>query len=68
MLSGVHASGPHAYLGRYHQQVSVLREGRDKELFGWAMPGKNSSLLLVHSLVTCLKVSCSTLTTTTNSK
>ena len=23
------------------QQVSVLREGRDKELFGWAMPGKN---------------------------
>ncbi len=22
-------------------EVSVLREGRDKELFGWAMPGKN---------------------------
>ncbi|GLO61664.1 Na(+)-translocating NADH-quinone reductase subunit A [Vibrio sp. MACH09] len=41
VLSGVHAQGPHAYLGRYHQQVSVLREGREKELFGWAMPGKN---------------------------
>ncbi len=41
VLSGVQATGPHAYLGRYHLQVSVLREGRDKELFGWAMPGKN---------------------------
>jgi len=41
VLSGVQAVGPHAYLGRYHTQISVLREGRDKELFGWAMPGKN---------------------------
>ncbi len=23
------------YLGRYHNQISVLAEGRDKELFGW---------------------------------
>jgi Na+-transporting NADH:ubiquinone oxidoreductase subunit A len=41
VLSGVKASGPQAYLGRYHTQISVLREGREKELFGWAMPGKN---------------------------
>ncbi len=41
VLSGVQAVDSHAYLGRYHLQVSVLREGRDKELFGWAMPGKN---------------------------
>ncbi|NOJ00865.1 Na(+)-translocating NADH-quinone reductase subunit A [Vibrio kanaloae] len=41
VLTGTKATGPHAFLGRYHQQVSVLREGRDKELFGWAMPGKN---------------------------
>lgn len=27
------------YLGRYHQQISVLREGRERELLGWAMPG-----------------------------
>ncbi|MGV3001387.1 Na(+)-translocating NADH-quinone reductase subunit A [Vibrio sp.] len=39
VLSGTTASGPHAYLGRYHTQVSVLHEGREKELFGWAMPG-----------------------------
>ncbi len=31
VLTGTHATGPHAYLGRYHLQVSVLREGRDKE-------------------------------------
>ncbi|SJL82208.1 Na(+)-translocating NADH-quinone reductase subunit A [Vibrio palustris] len=41
VLSGTIASGPHAYLGRYHLQVSVLREGREKEFLGWATPGKN---------------------------
>lgn len=29
------------YLGCYHNQVSVLKEGRDRELFGWIVPGKN---------------------------
>jgi Na+-transporting NADH:ubiquinone oxidoreductase subunit A len=27
------------YLGRYHQQVSVLAEAQERELFGWIMPG-----------------------------
>lgn len=40
VLSGTHALGPHAYLGRFHTQISVLREGGDKELFGWVAPGK----------------------------
>jgi Na+-transporting NADH:ubiquinone oxidoreductase subunit A len=39
VLSGTIASGPHAFLGRYHNQVSVLLEGREKELFGWIVPG-----------------------------
>ncbi len=26
--------------GRFHLQVSVVKEGREKELFGWVMPGK----------------------------
>jgi Na+-transporting NADH:ubiquinone oxidoreductase subunit A len=39
VLCGREASGPHAYLGRYHTQVSVLSEGRRRELLGWAMPG-----------------------------
>lgn len=29
------------YLGRYHQQISVLREGRDREFLGWLGPGFN---------------------------
>ncbi len=41
VLSGTNATGPHAFLGRYHTQVSVLLEGREKELFGWIAPGSN---------------------------
>jgi len=29
------------YLGRYHLQVSVLQEGRDRQFLDWAMPGSN---------------------------
>jgi Na+-transporting NADH:ubiquinone oxidoreductase subunit A len=29
----------HGYLGRYHTQISALREGRERELFGWLKPG-----------------------------
>ena len=39
VLSGRHATGPMAWLGRFHLQVSVVLEGREKELFGWIMPG-----------------------------
>ncbi|WP_339058266.1 Na(+)-translocating NADH-quinone reductase subunit A [Candidatus Regiella endosymbiont of Tuberolachnus salignus] len=41
VLSGRTSSAPCDYLGRFHQQVSVLLEGRDKELFGWIMPGRD---------------------------
>ncbi|OCQ20684.1 NADH:ubiquinone reductase (Na(+)-transporting) subunit A [Pseudoalteromonas luteoviolacea] len=41
VLAGKTATGPHAFLGRYHVQVSVLLEGREKELFGWIAPGSN---------------------------
>lgn len=39
VLSGRHAVGAQAYLGRFHLQVSILQEGREKELFGWVLPG-----------------------------
>jgi Na+-transporting NADH:ubiquinone oxidoreductase subunit A len=40
VLEGRAAMGPvHGYLGRYDQQVSVLAEGRERELFGWIAPG-----------------------------
>jgi Na+-transporting NADH:ubiquinone oxidoreductase subunit A len=66
VLSGTQASGPHAYLGRYHQQVSVLREGRDKELFGWATPGKNKFSITKSFLGHIFKGQLFNMTTTTN--
>ncbi|BEU04402.1 Na(+)-translocating NADH-quinone reductase subunit A [Agarivorans sp. OAG1] len=39
VLMGNHATGPHAYIGRYHQQVVALEEGYEKEFMGWAVPG-----------------------------
>jgi Na+-transporting NADH:ubiquinone oxidoreductase subunit A len=46
VLGGRNVHGATAYLGRYHNQVSVLLEGRHRELFGWLSPGfkKHSSL------------------------
>ncbi|MFV0264906.1 MAG: Na(+)-translocating NADH-quinone reductase subunit A [Kluyvera sp.] len=41
VLNGTQASGPHAFLGRFHLQVSVLKEGREKELLGWVAPGRD---------------------------
>ena len=42
VLDGRAASGDEtAYLGRHHRQVSVLREGRERELFGWITPQKD---------------------------
>ncbi|MFV8461699.1 Na(+)-translocating NADH-quinone reductase subunit A [Vibrio campbellii] len=66
VLTGTQATGPHAYLGRYHQQVSVLREGRDKELFGWAMPGKNKFSVTRSFLGHLFKGQLFNMTTTTN--
>lgn len=41
VLNGTQAVGPHAFLGRFHLQVSILKEGRDKELLGWVAPGRD---------------------------
>lgn len=39
VLSGRKSEGPFAFLGRYHLQVSALREGREREFLGWQSPG-----------------------------
>jgi Na+-transporting NADH:ubiquinone oxidoreductase subunit A len=46
VLGGRAVQGGTAYLGRYHNQVSVLLEGRDREFMGWLSPGfkKHSNL------------------------
>ncbi len=41
LLLGSVASGVHGYLGRYHTQVSLLLEGREKEFIGYMYPGPN---------------------------
>ncbi|MCQ8104917.1 Na(+)-translocating NADH-quinone reductase subunit A [Methylomonas sp. SURF-2] len=41
VLYGHEAVGPVSFLGANCLQVSVLKEGRDRELFGWIVPGKN---------------------------
>ncbi|MEZ6048399.1 MAG: Na(+)-translocating NADH-quinone reductase subunit A [Planctomycetaceae bacterium] len=41
VFGGRTAAGPFDYLGRFHNQVSVLPEGHERELFGWQKPGLN---------------------------
>ena len=41
VLSGRKASGPEDFLGRYHNQISVLAEDRERRFLGWLMPGFN---------------------------
>ena len=38
-LSGRKSHSPVNFLGRYHQQVTVLQEGNQRQLLGWATPG-----------------------------
>jgi Na+-transporting NADH:ubiquinone oxidoreductase subunit A len=46
VLGGRTVLGATAYLGRYHNQISVLLEGRHREFMGWFSPGakKHSNL------------------------
>jgi Na+-transporting NADH:ubiquinone oxidoreductase subunit A len=46
VLGGRAVHGATSYLGRYHNQVSVLLEGRHREFMGWLSPGfkKHSNL------------------------
>ena len=41
VISGREAIGPYAYLGRYHNQVSVIAEpnSKDREFMNWLTPG-----------------------------
>jgi Na+-transporting NADH:ubiquinone oxidoreductase subunit A len=41
VLGGRQARGELAFLGRWHTQVSVLPEGRERRMFGWLSAGAN---------------------------
>lgn len=39
ILSGRKMEGAFAYLGSFHNSISLLEEGREREFLGWHMPG-----------------------------
>ncbi len=41
LLMGATATAVHGYLGRYHNQISLILEGREKEFVGYMYPGPN---------------------------
>jgi Na+-transporting NADH:ubiquinone oxidoreductase subunit A len=41
VFSGRRANNWAAYLGRYHTQISILAEGRERELLGWINPASD---------------------------
>lgn len=46
LLGGRTAHGAFAYLGRYHQQVSCLREGKEREMLHYMRPGVDKHSVL----------------------
>lgn len=41
VLSGHRATGPLAWLGRYHNQITLLPEGGEREFLSWMRPGNS---------------------------
>ncbi|MEX0740508.1 MAG: Na(+)-translocating NADH-quinone reductase subunit A [Pseudohongiella sp.] len=66
VLSGRKAVAPEDFLGRHHQQVTVLREGRERPLFGYLSPGANRHSNLGIYLSSLFKGKKLDMTTTTN--
>ena len=66
VLGGRRVRSATSYLGRYHNQVSVLAEGRDRELLGWLSPGRNRHSNLRIYLSSVLGTRPLPMTTTTN--
>jgi Na+-transporting NADH:ubiquinone oxidoreductase subunit A len=67
VLGGRTAAGDvEGFLGRYHQQVSVLQEGRKRELLGWLAPGLNKFSVTNSFLSALSKTRRFAFTTTTN--
>ncbi len=66
VLQGSDSHGVHGYLGRYHSQVSVLREGREKEFFGWIKPGVSQHSVTRAYLAHLNPKKLFNMTTTTN--
>ena len=65
VFNGRKASGPYAFLGRYHLQVTALKEGSDREFMSYLRAGFNKHSITAHSYQ-LLKNRLFPFTTTTN--
>ena len=66
LFNGHNARGPLAYLGRLANQVTVLLEGRERELFGYISPGINRHSVMNIYLSKLMRGKLFNFTTTTN--
>jgi len=66
LFNGRKARGPYAYLGRYHQQITVLEEGRDREFMSYLRAGVNKHSVTRTFISSLMKGKLFSFTTTTN--
>jgi len=66
VLGGRRVQSGTSYLGRYHNQVSVLSEGRARAFMGWFSPGASKHSVLGIYLTSFLGTRPLPMTTTTN--
>ena len=66
VLSGRTANGPLAYLGRYHTQVAVLQEGRERPMLHYFTPGVNRHSVMPIYLSKLMPSKLFSFTTSTN--
>ena len=66
VLAGTTAHGVHGYLGRFHNQLSVLADGSEKHFLGWIAPGSEKFSVTRAYLGHLSPKKLFNLTTTTN--
>jgi Na+-transporting NADH:ubiquinone oxidoreductase subunit A len=54
VLQGHTANNWAAYLGRFHNQISVIAEGRERELLGWIRPGGKNKFSALNVFISSL--------------
>lgn len=66
IFNGRKARGAYAYLGRYHQQITVLEEGRDREFMSYLRAGVNKHSVTRTFISSLASNKLFSFTTTTN--
>ncbi|MDG0992326.1 MAG: Na(+)-translocating NADH-quinone reductase subunit A [Luminiphilus sp.] len=66
VLGGRAVQSDSAYLGRYHNQITALAEGRDRDFMGWLSPGSEKHSVMGIYLSSWFGMKPSAMTTNTN--